>query len=439
MAALQRIVNQRTETYFREYVLRDIEYQRAMRPPAETSLFTMLDTLAGWVTQCGGHGWIGEAAFSSELSDLVATAKAHLQANDSSNCAGKISNFQTLIDEEYRDSLDGDNRFVTIEGWKFLYHNAQYTLDRLPPPPPVPVQLYYFRATPQVDRSVVVEWGTLSETNNYGFEVQKKPDMSAVYQAVTFVPGHGTTNEPQEYSAVDAATSEGTWHYRLKQIDFDGTANYTEPVVVLIAGDGSGVQWWYFDVWPHMDNSVLIEWGTLTETENELFEVQKRAGSSGDFEVLAQVGGAGTTEKPQHYTYVEPQWAGGYWEYRIAQRSMSGAMSFTEAIGMEDPELPVAMESMSAVVEGSQQVRLRWATRRESRSRYFEVQISRGDSLHFWTLPGSRVHGAGRSNTTRNYTYMQRVPRAGTWYFRLRHTAPDGTTCYSQSVRVVTR
>ncbi len=42
------------------------------------------------------------------------------------------------MDNVFKDSLNTDPRFVTIEGWKFLYWNAQYILDRLPAIPEEP-------------------------------------------------------------------------------------------------------------------------------------------------------------------------------------------------------------------------------------------------------------------------------------------------------------
>ena len=51
---------------------------------------------------------------------------------DSLACAVKVKSFQDLVDFVYKDSLNTDARFVTLEGWNFLYWNAQYILDRLP-------------------------------------------------------------------------------------------------------------------------------------------------------------------------------------------------------------------------------------------------------------------------------------------------------------------
>ena len=102
------------------------------------------------------------------------------------------------------------------------------------PPAPLPIQLSYLHATRQA-ASVIVNWKTISEVNNYGFEVQKKVARStADFTTIpnSFVPGHGTTNEPQTYSYADASAERQALQYRLKQRDLDGTIHYTEAVQV---------------------------------------------------------------------------------------------------------------------------------------------------------------------------------------------------------------
>ena len=99
---------------------------------------------------------------------------------------------------------------------------------------PLPIQLAYLNAVLNNNGLVNVRWGTVSEINNYGFEVQKSQSINENFATIpnSFVAGHGTTNEPQHYAFVDNTTQSGGWYYRLKQIDLDGTAHYTEPVHV---------------------------------------------------------------------------------------------------------------------------------------------------------------------------------------------------------------
>jgi hypothetical protein len=99
---------------------------------------------------------------------------------------------------------------------------------------PLPITLNSFSATP-VGESVALRWTTLSEVNNYGFEVQRSLQGGA-YSTLpgAFVPGHGTTNEPQSYRYTDTTAGSGVWLYRLKQIDLDGSIHFSDGVRVSI-------------------------------------------------------------------------------------------------------------------------------------------------------------------------------------------------------------
>jgi hypothetical protein len=96
----------------------------------------------------------------------------------------------------------------------------------------LPIQLASFTGR-SVQNTVVLDWMTLSEINNYGFEVQLSPDDSAQYTTLpnSFVQGHGTTNEPRVYTFV-VNNPPPRAHYRLKQTDLDGTVWYSEAIVV---------------------------------------------------------------------------------------------------------------------------------------------------------------------------------------------------------------
>jgi len=98
----------------------------------------------------------------------------------------------------------------------------------------VPIQLASFTATVVNNNSVRLNWTTISEINNYGFEIDRAPGNPSGFVTLpnSFIPGHGTTNEPQHYTFTDNNAPSGRLYYRLKQIDLDGTINYTEPISV---------------------------------------------------------------------------------------------------------------------------------------------------------------------------------------------------------------
>ena len=101
---------------------------------------------------------------------------------------------------------------------------------------PLPIQLASFSGTVLPGDHVRLDWTTLSETDNYGFEVQRKRAQEADFTMVpgSFVPGHGTTNEPHSYSFIDSTVAPGEWRYRLKILDLDSSFRYTDPISVSL-------------------------------------------------------------------------------------------------------------------------------------------------------------------------------------------------------------
>jgi len=102
---------------------------------------------------------------------------------------------------------------------------------------PLPIQLVYFAgAVVANSNDVLLTWGTISETNNYGFFVQQSVATPSSFVDVpnSFVAGHGTTTVPQNYSWIHYNVSPGTFYYRLKQIDLDGSVHYTDAVEVVV-------------------------------------------------------------------------------------------------------------------------------------------------------------------------------------------------------------
>jgi hypothetical protein len=102
---------------------------------------------------------------------------------------------------------------------------------------PLPIQLASSAANVVRGNDVEVGWKTVSETNNYGFEVDRKRGENSEWTKVGFVQGHGTTLAPQSYSYVDRSLSFGEYFYRIKQIDLDGTSE-TFPEMAVTVGIG---------------------------------------------------------------------------------------------------------------------------------------------------------------------------------------------------------
>lgn len=96
----------------------------------------------------------------------------------------------------------------------------------------VPVELTSFTAS-VIGNGVLLKWTTATELNNQGFEIERSTSIGG-WEKIGFVPGFGTTTEPRAYSFLDENVTSGTYTYRLKQIDFDGTVSYSPEVVVEV-------------------------------------------------------------------------------------------------------------------------------------------------------------------------------------------------------------
>ncbi|MFH0736404.1 MAG: T9SS type A sorting domain-containing protein [bacterium] len=94
----------------------------------------------------------------------------------------------------------------------------------------VPVELTSFAAV-STSAGVRLDWSTATETNNKGFEIQRSADNTS-FEDISFVNGNGTTTEKQSYSFVDNSIANGKAYYRLKQIDYDGSYNYSNTIAV---------------------------------------------------------------------------------------------------------------------------------------------------------------------------------------------------------------
>jgi hypothetical protein len=103
--------------------------------------------------------------------------------------------------------------------WRTRIGNIDYT---------VPVELVSFIANAVKDE-VELNWRTATETNNQGFEIERM-NAGGTFEQIGYVAGFGTTTEPKSYSFTDSKLETGSYTYRLKQIDFDGTFEFSNEI-----------------------------------------------------------------------------------------------------------------------------------------------------------------------------------------------------------------
>ncbi|MBA4251144.1 MAG: hypothetical protein C0425_09145 [Chlorobiaceae bacterium] len=102
----------------------------------------------------------------------------------------------------------------------------------------LPVELTSFNAT-STNNSIILNWKTATETQNYGWEIQRSKKISnhqnqteSRWENIVFVSGAGNSNSPNEYAYIDNSVLFGEYSYRLRQIDFDGSYEYSQIIKV---------------------------------------------------------------------------------------------------------------------------------------------------------------------------------------------------------------
>jgi hypothetical protein len=130
---------------------------------------------------------------------------------------------------------DGSNRLVVAEVTRV---NALYTVSTTAAP--LPVILTAFQAQAQ-GAHALLSWQTASETNSAYFEVQASTDGTS-WQALGRQQAAGTTQASRFYQYIDPSLTRygvPVVHYRLHQVDADGTATYS-PVRTVAAPSETG-------------------------------------------------------------------------------------------------------------------------------------------------------------------------------------------------------
>ncbi len=159
------------------------------------------------------------------------------------------------------------NEYVTVAGgaaWGTYISN--FCVE------PLPVELGSFDVIGE-DNHAILRWETFSETQNVGFEIEHRPAHLTDWQRIGFVEGAGTTLEPQQYAYRSAALDPGRHAFRLKQIDIDGTFEYSSEVEVVMTPPRG---YHLTDAYPNPFNPSALFTLTLATDQNvniELFTV----------------------------------------------------------------------------------------------------------------------------------------------------------------------
>jgi hypothetical protein len=122
----------------------------------------------------------------------------------------------------------------------------------------VPVQLIYFRGKAEAER-VRLNWATATEINSSYFNVERSTDLKD-FTAIGKITSAGDSRQRIEYNFLDEAPLPGVNYYRLKQVDKDGTSEYSKIIAISPQTDASR-----FIIYPNPSdgNNIKLQFDNL--------------------------------------------------------------------------------------------------------------------------------------------------------------------------------
>ena len=134
----------------------------------------------------------------------------------------------------------------------------------------LPVELSSFSAS-VIGSSVKLNWRTETEVNNYGFDIERakvNPNSeirNPQFSKIGFIQGNGNSNSPKDYLFIDENVNDGKFSYRLKQIDTDGSFEYSKTIEIDL---GSTEEFELNQNYPNPFNPVTTISFSLPESGN---------------------------------------------------------------------------------------------------------------------------------------------------------------------------
>jgi len=175
---------------------------------------TMFDNSTVVVANNNNSYYNWSAYNSSPANSTHATTHSHSTTNNNLNCGG--SGQQSCS----APVVYGPSTLTTSVG--------------VVPGNPLPVILSGFTAALNSDGSAKLVWETKLEQNSSRFEIERSATGSA-WSTVGTVQAKGNSSVASSYAYTDGSPLQGANYYRLKMIDLDGSAIYSEVRVIETA------------------------------------------------------------------------------------------------------------------------------------------------------------------------------------------------------------
>ena len=166
---------------------------------------------------------------------------------------------------------------------------------------PLPVSLTSFKATEE-NCNGILRWTTSREENTKQFDILRSEGGSTIYEKIGEQAAKGNSNIEQEYVYTDNNLN-GTYHYKLRIIDYDLQMNYSNTVSIIVDCTTKGLIKLYpnpvednLQVLSQLDEAdfyqvklydmtgrVLYETRREVQKENDVFEVPMSSLANGSY------------------------------------------------------------------------------------------------------------------------------------------------------------
>ncbi|RTQ50955.1 T9SS type A sorting domain-containing protein [Hymenobacter gummosus] len=187
-----------------------------------------------------GEVAVGAAPVALALGDVDADGDLDFVSGGSAGLSVRINNGSGLFAPPFANGtvagavsflaladVDGDGDLDAVSASGNSAVAVRLNLASLP----LPVELVSFTAAAQ-GPAVQLKWRTAQEVGNARFEVERSLDGQQFGQ-IGQVAGQGTKTSPTDYAFLDGQLPQGLnpeapLYYRLRQVDLDGTAQFSE-------------------------------------------------------------------------------------------------------------------------------------------------------------------------------------------------------------------